>query len=194
MVALGFYTFKAPCVNVASIEVGSIDIDWASVWSGNPKGTVELYISLNINNTNPYGLVYNGTDTQGYIRQGETDVGHFDIPHGVAKAKYQSIETITATLKAGGDGGVPVSDLTKFASGESMTLTFGGAIVAVGWIADAPAEVGFKCNATVSGTTGSEAFVDCYAEYEVTGDLVNQKGSATVSDEDMKKENRDCWL
>ena len=113
MGALGFYTFKAPCVNVAAIAVGSIDIDWASVWSGNPKGTVELYISLNINNTNPYGLVFNGTDTQGYIRQGETDVGHFDIPHGVAKAKYQSIETITATLKAGGDGGVPVSDLSS---------------------------------------------------------------------------------
>jgi hypothetical protein len=190
MGAVGYYNFKSPCVGIQSMSLGKVDIDYLSVFAGDPKGSVDLDITLQINNTNPYGLTYKQSKI-GIIGFRGRQVGKFNIPDGVSEARNSSKSLIKANIKAGSDG-IDISEAMKFVAGKEIQLNFAGEISAVGWLDFAPAVVGFKCNATVMGISGADAIVDCYAEYEVK--VIGEKGSATITHEDMQVENKACYL
>ena len=194
LAAFGYYEFKAPCVRVESVAVGNIDVDFLSLLSGKPKGSVTLDISLQINNTNPYSLAYaQNKKKPGSIEFSGLRIGTFDIPNGIAVSRKASKSVVQANLQADGEG-LSVRTLSEFIAGAAITLSFAGEISATGWLNFAPAVVEFRCNATLKGIVGASAEVNCYVEYEVTA--VGEKGSASLTQGGMDREEQEtlCYV
>jgi hypothetical protein len=153
-------------------------------------GTVGLDVTLQLNNTNPFGIMYK-QNKQGLISHGAQQIGFFTIPDGTIVSKASSTSKIAATLRAGPNG-LDMATATAFMGGNKVTIGFSGEISAVGWLDSAPAIVGFQCNATVTGLSGAEAEVDCYAQYVIKA--LNEKGSASVTHEEMQRVNTACYV
>ena len=153
-------------------------------------GTVGLDVTLQLNNTNPFGIVYK-QNKQGLISHGDQQIGFFTIPDGTSHGMQSSTSKIAATLRAGPDG-LDMATASAFMGGNKVTIGFSGEISAVGWLDSAPAIVGFQCNATVTGLSGAEAEVDCYAQYVI--EALNERGSASVTHEEMQRVNTACYV
>lgn len=207
----GYFAFEDPCVDVKSFEIK--DIDMESAEGGNAilnlldsftggmasqfvpsQVTMEIEMTLEVNNTNPYSLDYEQGE-EGIIAipadegdsplENDLVVGSWQIPTSTLRAKASNDIPVTVTTTIDLLSADTMGLAGNFVSGKAFVFRIKGGIEGSSWVPGFTGTSNFLCLAYVDDIMDFESGTSIKCKHSTkVGRIISERGEINFEDLD----------